>query len=90
MQNELEALGKNNTWILIELLQGKKAIASKWVYRLKYKLNGSLDRYKVRLVTKDYNQLPGVDFHDSFQLVAKVVTVRMFLAISTTNNWYVH
>ncbi len=53
MQDELDALELNNTWILTTLPKGKKATASKWVYKIKYKPNGSIDRFKVRLVAKN-------------------------------------
>lgn len=69
----------------------KKEIASKWVYKVKYKPNDfSLDRYKTMLVAKGYKQLPGIYFHDSFSLAAKVVTIRMLLAISIANNWPIY
>lgn len=90
MQSELDALKNNNTWILTNLPKAKKAIASNWVFRVKYNSYGIIDKYKVRLVTKRYSQLPGVDYHESFSLVAKLVTVRVFLAIAATKIWQVH
>ncbi|KAL0285785.1 UNVERIFIED_CONTAM: Retrovirus-related Pol polyprotein from transposon TNT 1-94 [Sesamum angustifolium] len=57
MVKELEALEKNGTWNLIELLAGKKAIGYRWVYKVKLKQDGSIERYKARLVAKGYTQL---------------------------------
>lgn len=69
MEEELKALELNNTWILTPLPKEKKAIASEQVYRIKYKLNGNV---KLRLVTKGFNQLPGVDYTDNFSPVTKI------------------
>ncbi|KAL0282335.1 UNVERIFIED_CONTAM: Retrovirus-related Pol polyprotein from transposon RE2 [Sesamum angustifolium] len=87
MNQELEALEKNNSWELATSPLGKPAIASKWVYKLKFNLDGSIDRYKVCLVAKEFNQIPGIDYFESFSPVAKAVTVCVFLAIATTKSW---
>lgn len=84
MQSELEALEANNTWLLTSLPAGKKAIGSKWVYRVKYKQDGTVDRFKAHLVAKGYTEVVGLDYFDSFSSVAKVVTVRIFLALATS------
>src|SRR5262249_39113564 len=79
MEAELAALERNNVWELTPLPAGKKAIESKWVYKIKHNADGTVNQYKARLVAKGYNQEFGVDYHDSFSPVAKMVTVRTFL-----------
>lgn len=88
MKAELKALEANNTWLLTDLPQGKVPIGCRWVYRIKYKADGSIERYKARLVAKGYTQQEGVDFFDTFSPVAKVTTVRLLLAIAATQKWY--
>ena len=52
----MDALEKNKTWDLVELPQGKKLVGCKWVFAVKYKADGSLERYKARLLAKGYTQ----------------------------------
>lgn len=90
MDQELEALERNHTWDLVSLPLEKKAIGSKCVYKIKQKPDGTVDRYKDRLVAKGYHQVHGVDYLDSFSLMAKIVTVRLLIALSTFRGWPLH
>ncbi|GJS32479.1 putative RNA-directed DNA polymerase [Tanacetum coccineum] len=90
MQKEVKALEKNGTWTLEYLPEGKRAIDSKWVYKIKFKPNGEVEKYKARLVAKGFNQMEGVDYHDTFAPVAKLVTVRTLLAIAVKRDWIIH
>lgn len=74
-------------YLLTDLPKGKRAIGSKWVYKVKTKPNGEVDRYKTHLVAKGYSQVEGLDFKDRFSSVAKVVTIRIFIALATSKNW---
>ena len=85
MQVELHALQMNNTWTLTT---HKTAIGCRWVYKIKYKADGSIKQYKARLVTKGYMQMEGLDFLDTFSPVAKLTTVRFLLALAALNGWH--
>lgn len=87
MAKEISALEANHTWTLQIFPPGKRAIDSKWVYKVKYKPDRSIERYKARLVAKGYTQIEGVDFHEIFSLVTKIVTVRCLLAVAAIQNW---
>ncbi|GJX11804.1 ribonuclease H-like domain-containing protein [Tanacetum coccineum] len=76
--------------IITELLVGRKPIGNKWVWKVKYKSTGDVERFKARLVAKGYNQKEGIDYDESFSLVVKIVTVRCILSLAVFNEWPVY
>lgn len=90
MAREVSALEANGTWDLVVLPGGKKALGSKWVYKIKYNSDGSVERLKARLVILGNHQVEGIDYNETFAPVAKMVTVCAFLSIAAVKNWEVH
>jgi hypothetical protein len=90
MDEEMATLDVNATWELVALPEDKKAIGCKWVYKVKHNADGSMSRYKVRLVAKGYAQTYGIDYEKTYNLVAKMTTIRAIIAMATTKGWSLH
>jgi hypothetical protein len=88
MAEELAALELNKTWTVEPLPAGKHPISCRWLYKIKFRPDGSIDRYKARLVARGFTQQAGIDFIDTFSPVAKLTTVRVLLTIAAQNRWY--
>ena len=69
MQAEIESLHDNDVWDLVRLPEGRKAVGSKWVYKVKRNADGYVERCKARLVAQGYSQKEGLDYDETFSPV---------------------
>ncbi|XP_026444314.1 uncharacterized protein LOC113344582 [Papaver somniferum] len=86
--DEYSALLKNGTWILVPYDPSMDLVGCKWVYRIKRR--ASIERFKARLIAKEYNQQEGVDYSETYILVVKPCTICIILTIDLTSNWSIH
>ena len=86
MQDEFIALQRLGTWSLVPFQPDMKIVSNKWIFRVKRLLAGSVDRYKARLVAKGFQQVPGLDFLDTYSPVVKASTIRVIFRLAATKN----
>ena len=72
MQVKYDSIVKNDTWELVERPTKRKVTSTKWVWKVKYKSDGTLETFKARLVAQGYSQIEGLDFQDSFAPIARM------------------
>ncbi|CAN7087861.1 unnamed protein product [Brassica rapa subsp. narinosa] len=84
---EAGAMIKNDTWYESELPKGKKAVTSRWIFTIKYKADGKIERKKSRLVARGFTQTYGEDYIETFAPVAKLHTIRIVLSLAVNLGW---
>lgn len=90
VNDEMDSLLSNNTWVLVDLPPGSKAIGCKQVFRKKYNTDGSVQTFKGTLVTKGFRQKEGVDYFDTYAPVARITSIRVLLVLSSLYKLFVH
>jgi hypothetical protein len=84
---EMQAHIENGTWELVKLPPGRKAIGSKWVFKVKRNADGSIECYKARLVAQGFSQRPGINFDKTFAPTAKWAALRTIFALAALEDW---
>ncbi|XP_075504626.1 uncharacterized protein LOC142542066 [Primulina tabacum] len=90
MNNEIESILQNHTWELVDLSPGNKPLGCKWILKRKYKTDGSIEKYKAKLVAKGYRQMEGLDYFDTYSPVTRIISIRVLIAITTLHNLEIH
>lgn len=90
MKDELAALYKNSTWILVPPPHNRTIIGYKWVFRVKQNPDGTISIYKAILVPKCFDQRPSLDYSQTLNPVVKPVTIRLVLSLAISRGWSLH
>eukprot|EP00873_Tetraselmis_striata_P021410 jgi/Tetstr1/441674/TSEL_029899.t1 len=90
VESEFNSLEKQGTWVVCELPEERTAIPSKWVFKVKYNADGSIARFKARLVVQGCRQRHGIDYAETFAPTVKFTTIRVLFAIAVQYGWNIH
>jgi len=85
MNEEIDAIERNNTSELVDFLEDKNCIGVKWIYKTKLYVEGEFEKNKERLVAHGFSQQLSIDYNETFAPVARLDIVRMVLSISSHN-----
>jgi histone deacetylase 1/2 len=89
MEVEFSALEANGTWNLVPPIAGVNLIDSRWVFKVKLHADGSVERYKVRLVAKGFKQRHGLDYDETFSPIVKPATIRLLISMALSRRWHI-
>jgi histone deacetylase 1/2 len=90
MADEFQALVDNGTWRLVPRPPGVNVVTGRWLWKVKYNVDGTLSRHKARWVAPGYNHKPGVDYDETFSPVVKQGTIQTVLSIAASRQWPIH
>ncbi|KAJ9556796.1 LOW QUALITY PROTEIN: hypothetical protein OSB04_011410 [Centaurea solstitialis] len=90
IKSEIDSILQNHTWELVDLPPGCKPLGYRWMFKKKMKADGTIDKYKARLVIKGYRQKEGLDYFDTYLPVTRITSIRLVLAIAAIRNLQIH
>ena len=89
-ESEYKSLIDNHTWELVPPPHDKNIVGSKWVFKVKRNADGTVQKFKARLVAQGYTQSPGIDYDEVFAPVVRYTSIRSLLAVANICNWEIH
>jgi hypothetical protein len=90
MLEEYDSTMCNDVWEVVPRPVGKSVVTSRWFYKTKYAADGSIEKHKARFVARRFSQIEGVDYDETFALVARYTSIRSIIAIAAEMGWRIH
>jgi hypothetical protein len=90
MMEEYHSIIKNDVWEIVPRPKNKDVVSSKWICTIKHTADESIEKHKARFVARGFSQKEGIDYEDTFSLVAKYTSIRAIIALSTNMKWKLH
>jgi hypothetical protein len=90
MTEEYQSIIKNNVWKIVPRQKSKDVVSSKWLFKIKHAVDGSIEKYKARFVAHGFSQKEGIDYEEAFSLVARYTSITTIIALATKMKWKLH
>ena len=90
MMEEYNSIMKNGVWEVVPRPEGKSVVTSKWLYKIKHAVDGSIEKFKARFDARGFSQVEGVDYDDTFAPMAKFSSIKVVIFIVAEMGWKIH
>lgn len=90
MVEEYSSIMKNSMWEVVPWPEGKFVVGSRWLYKIKHATDGSVEKFKAQFVDKGFSQKEGIDYDETFSLVAKYSSIRAIIFVAAQMRWRIH
>ena len=90
MVEEYSSITKNDVWEVVPRPTRKSAVTSRWLYKIKHVVDGSIEKYKARFVARGFTQKEGIDYDETFALVARYTTIKTIISLAAVFRWKLH
>ena len=90
MTEEYQSSMKNDVMEIVPNPESKSVVSSKWIYKIKHIANGSIEKYKARFVAHGFSQKEGINYEETFSIVARSTSIRTIMAFASKNKWKIH
>nr|GEU90248.1 zinc finger, CCHC-type [Tanacetum cinerariifolium] len=90
INDEMDSIMGNNTWVLTNLPPGCKPLGCKWIFKRKLKVDGTVEKFKARLVIQGFKKKSGIEYFDTYAPVARISTIRLLIAMASIHNLIIH
>ncbi|KAL0373938.1 UNVERIFIED_CONTAM: hypothetical protein Sradi_3309500 [Sesamum radiatum] len=90
VKSEMDSIVSNGTWVLVDLSPRCTTIRCKWIFVRKLKPDGTVNKFKVKLVAKGFKQKEGIDYFDTYSPVGRLTTIQVLIALASMYNILIH
>lgn len=80
----------NGVWELIPRSSDKSVVTSKWIYKIKHVVNGSMEKYKARFIARGFSQKEGINYEETFAPTIRYTTIRSLISLDAIMGWNIH
>jgi hypothetical protein len=90
MVEEYDSIVKNSAWEIVPRPVDKSVVGSRWIYKVKQAVDGSVEKYKARFVARGFSQIEGIYYDETFAPITRYSFIRSILSLSTQMGWHIH
>jgi hypothetical protein len=90
MSEEYQSIINNDVWEIVPRLKSKDVVSSKWIFKIKHVVDGSIDKYKARFISRGFSQKEGIDYKETFAPVSRYTSIRTIIALAAKMKWKLH